>query len=102
MFYNIAKNQQVNPFENLIGIALGSGEHTTQGFRDFKNYVHKNFTPKTEAIGEKWHMIFPMKSLNFTTRISWYDNSTTRGKFTFANDCVYFRIDEENKILFIG
>lgn len=90
MHYNIAKKQEINPFENVKYIKLSS---FSKGFEILLPIVNSSEEVITRKINGSWVILYPVESLNFTTVIKWLE--PLRGKFYVKHNSIHFSIEED-------
>ena len=89
--YNIAKKQEVNPFENVNMVSLAQ---FSMGREILKNFLDKKSdSVTTRKIDDTWVILYDVSHLDFTTLLVWF--SPTRGKFQFKNTWIHFNIEED-------
>lgn len=87
--YNIAKKQEINPFEEVKFVKLSNystGRDILKPFLD-----KKSDSVETRKIDDTWVILYDVSHLNFTTLLVWM--SVERGKFQFKNMWIHFSIE---------
>lgn len=89
--YNIAKKQEVNPFDGVKFVKLSNysmGRDILKPFLD-----KKSDSVETRKIDDTWVVLYDVSHLNFTTLLVWMN--TERGKFQFKNAWIHFTIEDD-------
>lgn len=92
--YNIAKKQEINPFENVNYVRLAE-------YSEAKNILESMLANKSESVetrklDARWTILYNVEHLDFTTLVSWM--TPNRGKFQFRNKWVHFSIEEDTMV----
>ena len=92
--YNIAKKQEINPFENVNYVRLAE-------YSEAKNILenmlaNKSDSVETRKLDTRWAILYNVEHLDFTTLVSWM--TPNRGKFQFRNKWVHFSIEEDTMV----
>lgn len=101
MFYNIAKKQEVNPFENVTMVAFahwstaGSCYNLKQGFD-----MIPDIEVKAHRVCNTWLVCYPLSVMDFVTRITWF--SANQGLFVHNHDKIGFKIVDNVLLLRCG
>lgn len=89
--YNIAKKQEINPFENVTVVTISN---FSRGKEILQPYLDKiSETVETRKVNDCWVIAYNIEHLNFTTLVDWY--SPSRGKFQFKSQWIHFTIEND-------
>ena len=89
--YNIAKKQEINPFDGINLIRLS--EHS-MGKNNLKSYLdYKSNKVETRKINDEWTILYNIDHLDYTTLVDWF--SPGCGKFQFGNSWIHFRLEDD-------
>ena len=94
--FNIGKKIEVNPFEDVKYVVLGSTY--SSGAKRLEQFLHKNATQVvTKKIGDRFYMCFDVELLDFTTLLKWI--APYRGTFQIGQSqrppTVHFSIEKD-------
>lgn len=88
--YNIAKKQEINPFDGVNYVRLSS---YSQGEDILSSLLNQCDVVETRKINGRWTILYPLHLLDFVTLISWI--SPLRGKFQYRNKSIHFIIEDD-------